>query len=82
MEIHTTLIRLPVVKHRTGLSRSSIYKRVREGTFPRPVSLGGRAVAWLEQEVASWIAARVAESRRAPAPSGSGQPRTTARHGD
>ncbi|MGC2222145.1 MAG: AlpA family phage regulatory protein, partial [Methylocella sp.] len=35
-----TILRLPAVKTRTGLSRSTIYLRVSQGTFPRPVSLG------------------------------------------
>jgi prophage regulatory protein len=44
----TTIHRLPVVKARTGLSRSSIYLRIAEGTFPKPVRLGRRAVGWVE----------------------------------
>ena len=39
-----TMLRLPTVKARTGLSRSTIYHRVSRGTFPAPVPLGGRAV--------------------------------------
>jgi prophage regulatory protein len=44
-----SILRLPAVKTRTGLSRSTIYLRVSQGTFPRPVSLGGRAVGWVEE---------------------------------
>ena len=47
----TKILRLPNVKSRTGLSRSTIYLRVSEGSFPAPVSLGGRAVGWIEAEV-------------------------------
>jgi prophage regulatory protein len=47
--------RLPSVKHRTGLSRAAIYRRVAAGTFPRPVKVGERASAWLESEVTAWI---------------------------
>ncbi len=43
-----TILRLPTVKTRTGLSRSTIYLRIAQGTFPKPVNLGGRAVGWLE----------------------------------
>ena len=43
-----TILRLPTVKARTGLSRSTIYHRVSCGTFPTPVPLGGRAVGWIE----------------------------------
>jgi prophage regulatory protein len=39
-----TILRLPDVKRSTGLSRSTIYLRITQGTFPKPVSLGGRAV--------------------------------------
>ena len=46
-----TMLRLPTVKARTGLSRSTIYLRISRGTFPAPVSLGGRAVGWIEAEV-------------------------------
>ena len=41
------ILRLPVVLDRTGLSRSTVYLRVTEGRFPRPVSLGARAVGWI-----------------------------------
>lgn len=50
-----TILRLPTVKARTGLSRSSIYRKIAEGQFPRPVPLGARAVGWLEAEVGQWI---------------------------
>lgn len=63
-----TVLRLASVKERTGLSRSTLYLRIATGTFPKPVGLGGRAVGWLESEVADWIAARVAE--RSPGTTG------------
>ena len=56
-------LRLPEVLERTGLSRSTIYVRLEQGLFPRPVSLGGRAVGWIESEVDEWISERIAESR-------------------
>ena len=56
-------LRLPEVMKRTGLSRSTIYVRLAEGRFPRPVALGGRAVGWIEAEIAEWVAERIAESR-------------------
>lgn len=61
----TAILRLPSVKARTGLSRSTIYLRISEGSFPRPVSLGGRAVGWIEAEVNDWLAMRIAASRPA-----------------
>lgn len=60
-----TVLRLPTVKARTGLSRSTIYLRVSEGTFPKPVSLGGRAVGWIEAEIQSWLEQRIEASRKA-----------------
>jgi prophage regulatory protein len=59
----TYVLRLPVVIHRTGLSRTVIYGRIAEGNFPRPIALGGRAVGWIESEVEQWIEERIAESR-------------------
>ncbi len=56
-------LRLPEVLSRTGLSRSTIYVRLDQGRFPRPVSLGARAVGWLESEVDEWIRERIAASR-------------------
>lgn len=60
-----TVLRLPTVKARTGLSRSTIYLRVAEGSFPAPVSLGGRAVGWIEAEVNDWLGKRIEASRKA-----------------
>jgi prophage regulatory protein len=53
-----TILRLPQVKGRCGLARSSIYARVKNGTFPAPISLGERAVGWLESEIVAWIDSR------------------------
>jgi prophage regulatory protein len=46
-----TILRLPQVKKRTGLSRSSIYLRMAIGEFPASISLGGRAIGWIEQDI-------------------------------
>ena len=62
-----TILRLPAVKASTGLSRSTIYLRVSQGTFPKPVSLGGRAVGWLEAEIQDWLQRRIEASRKAAA---------------
>jgi len=59
----TILIKLNEVKTLTTLSRSTIYKKVAEGTFPAPIKLGDRAVAWLETEIVNWIEHRI-ESHR------------------
>ena len=60
-----TILRLPAVMANIGLSRSSIYLRVAEGTFPKPVSLGARAVGWLESDIQEWLRQRVELSRKA-----------------
>jgi prophage regulatory protein len=49
------ILRLPQVKARTGLSRSTIYALVKEGKLARPVPLGARAVGWLESDVTRYI---------------------------
>ena len=64
-------IRLPEVLSRTGYGRTSIYRKMEEGTFPRSVKLGGppidhnvfdsRAVAWIEDEVDEWVDSRIEE---------------------
>ena len=59
----TRFLRRPEVMARTGLSRSTIKVRLAEGHFPRPVSLGGRAVGWIEAEVDEWIRKQIALSR-------------------
>ncbi|MCF7556682.1 helix-turn-helix transcriptional regulator [Pseudomonas petrae] len=55
------IIRLKDVIDSTGLGRSTVYKFISEGTFPKPVSLGDRCVGWVEGEVHDWIMARVEE---------------------
>ena len=57
----TQILRLPEVMRRVPLSRSAIYKRIKEGTFPAPVPLGPRAVGWPDDEVGEWVAARYRE---------------------
>lgn len=60
------ILRLPEVKKKTGLGRSSIYQFVAAGRFPAPIQLGGHSVGWLEEEVDLWIEARIAASREQP----------------
>lgn len=55
------LIKLTEVLHTTGLSRSTLYKYVADGVFPKPVSLGERAVGWVESEINDWLSARIYE---------------------
>lgn len=53
------LLRLPEVRQRVGLSRSEIYRRIRQKTFPRPVSLGPQTSAWDSSAVDAWISSRI-----------------------
>ena len=55
------LIRLKDVINCTGLARSTIYKYIDDGIFPKPVSLIGRSVAWVENEIQEWILERIEE---------------------
>jgi len=55
------ILRLNVVIDTTGLARSTIYKLIGEGEFPRSVPLVGRSVGWVESEVHEWIKSRIAQ---------------------
>ena len=65
------LIRLPEVLSRTGYGRTSIYRKMEEGTFPKCLKLGGpikdstkfdsRAIAWIEDEVDQWVESIIEE---------------------
>ncbi|MDQ2109989.1 AlpA family transcriptional regulator [Vibrio sp. 2017_1457_15] len=48
-------LKLKEVMEKTALSRSAIYRKMNDGEFPQSVSLGGRAVAWVESEVYEWM---------------------------
>jgi prophage regulatory protein len=52
------ILRLLRVKTETGLSKSTIYQLIKDGTFPKPVKLGRRAVGWRESDIAGWQASR------------------------
>ena len=53
-------MKLPAVKAATGHGRSSIYKQIAAGKFPKPVKLGPKAVAWVEDEIAAYNEAKIA----------------------
>ena len=55
--------RLPTVEQTTGLKKSAIYAGMKAGTFPKPVRLSRRCVAWRETEIQAWIAQRIAEGQ-------------------
>ena len=52
------------MKAASGLSRSTIYDRIKKGTFPAAVSLGGSAVGWPESEIGAWIRRAIASGQK------------------
>ena len=61
------IIRLPAVKEKTGLSRSSIYLRMTKNDFPKSISLGDRAIGWLESDIEQWLEDKISASKNAGA---------------
>lgn len=49
------ILRLPEVKAATGRSRSSIYQGMADGSFPRSVALGERAIGWRASDIENWL---------------------------
>lgn len=69
-----TILRRKQVEARTGLSRSTIYAKLKRNpkrpsdydpTFPRPISIGAKAVGWIEAEVNAWLEMQIEVSRKA-----------------
>ena len=59
------ILRLPEVKLKTALGRSSIYALISQGDFPKQIVIGGqRSVGWLEDSIEAWIQQRVERSSR------------------
>ena len=61
MDTKIRIIKLSEVIQSTGLSRSTIYRKINEKCFPESVSLGSNAVGWVEDEVQQWILERVSQ---------------------
>jgi len=57
--VQQSILRLPAVIKRTGLSRSSIYAAMQNGDFPSRISLGARAVGWLSDDIDKWVQSRI-----------------------
>ncbi|HEB28946.1 MAG TPA: AlpA family transcriptional regulator [Porticoccus sp.] len=55
------VLRLKDVIEKTGLARSTIYKYIDAGTFPKPIDLGARSVGWVDSEISDWILQRIGE---------------------
>lgn len=54
------ILRLRDVEQRTGLSRATIYRRGTDGTFPKPIRLGGNSSGWVESEIDAFLASLIA----------------------
>lgn len=52
------ILRIAELMRRCGLSRSTLWRKVRNGTFPAPVQLSQGCTGWWESEVAAWLASR------------------------
>lgn len=59
------VLRIRAAKDWTGLSRSTIYAMMKDGKFPKSISLGARAVGWIEADIQGWIDSRISASKAA-----------------
>lgn len=59
-----TILRAPEVRKRTGLSRSTLYLKIKNGEFLPSISLGDRAVGWSSAEIDDWITVCIDASRK------------------
>jgi prophage regulatory protein len=58
LQMPDKLLRLPAVMDRVALRRTAIYAGIKAGTFPAPVAIGKRAVAWRESDIQAWLDSR------------------------
>ncbi len=58
------ILRRRDVEARTGLPRSTMYALMKQGKFPKQVSLGERAVGWVQSEIEEWIEQHISQSRK------------------
>jgi prophage regulatory protein len=54
-DLSQRVLRMPAVQQKIGLCKASVYNRIKNGSFPRPIPLGGKSVGWLESEIDQWI---------------------------
>jgi prophage regulatory protein len=71
-----TLHRCKSVLEQTGLKRSSLYKLISQGDFPKPVKITAKAVAWPSNEVEDWVSSRISANQQ-PMHGDGGQPGVT-----
>ena len=56
-------MRLPQVKQYTCLSKSSIYRKIGKGEFPKQVSLGARSVVWVKSQIDEWCSSKIKDTQ-------------------
>ena len=54
-----SILRIKKVIEKTGLAKSTIYKKIAEKEFPKPISLSVKAVGWLESDIQKWIEEKI-----------------------
>jgi len=64
MNSYYQLIRRKEVEELTGLSRTAIYDRMREGRFPKSVALSPKTIRWVRGEIIKWIEEQISIARR------------------
>jgi prophage regulatory protein len=63
--MNSKMLRLRAVQDWTGLSRSTIYAMMKSGNFPKNITLGARAVGWLDADIQKWIDSRITAQQAA-----------------
>jgi|TARA_Y100000114_G_scaffold82085_1_gene75777 prophage regulatory protein len=63
MQLHHQLLRRTQVQELTGLSKTSIYKRMNEGNFPQSIALSPKTIRWVRGEVIKWIEEQILIAR-------------------
>lgn len=58
------ILKIGAVEERTGKKKSSIYAAIKAGTFPAPISLGGRSRGWVDADIDTWLDRRIEEARQ------------------
>lgn len=61
--MHDRLMRVAEVERLTGMSRSTLYRRIRDEGFPAPIDVGGRSIRWSQAAVLTWIEERKGRGR-------------------
>ena len=57
------LLRVNEVVRMVGFSKATLYRRIRSGTFPKPIALGAQTSAFLEGEILDWVSAQATQRR-------------------